>query len=123
MSAASVSASSLTPFSSTVWLSIGMPASTGREHERVAAGEDHLPDVRRAGDIAECRGECFAGQRLRAAGAHDLAPEAEAAVDRADVRQLQENAVAIALYDAGYGRQALLAQRVRALLRPLLQLT
>ena len=38
------------------------------------------------------------------------------------MRQLQENAVGIALYDAGHGRQAFLAQRVGALLRPLLQL-
>ena len=53
------------------------------------------------GDVGERGVEGLVRQRLRTAGPHHLAPEAEAAVDRADVRELEQHAVGIAVHDAG----------------------
>src|SRR5262249_50059355 len=48
-------------------------------------------------------------------GADDLAAEAKAAVDRADMGQLQQHPIAIAVHNAFDGRELLLAQRVGTL--------
>jgi hypothetical protein len=64
------------------------------------------------GDVADRRLERVASQRLCALGADDLAAKAEAAVDRADVGQLHQHAIAIAMHDVGHGREFGLAERI-----------
>ncbi len=93
-----------------------------REHERVAAGQDHLPDAGIGGDVGDRPVERLAGKGGRPRGPHRLAAEAEAAVDRADVRELQQHAVGIAVHHAGDGREALVADGIGQLFGRLLQL-
>ena len=93
-----------------------------RQHEGIAAGEDHLPDARIAGDVGERGVERLAAERLRAAGADRLAAEAEAAVDRADVGELQQHAVGVAVHDAGGAGEAFVADRVGEFFGAMLQL-
>src|SRR5258707_236032 len=97
ISAPSVAASSLTPRSSTDWLSIGIPASMKRaQATRVELG----------------------GRERRPAAWPDLlAPEAEPAIDRADVHELQQHAVGIAVHDAGDRAVCVVADRIGALRR------
>ena len=59
------------------------------EHEGVAAGEDHLPDRGRGGDVVAARPRAPCRSAPADRRTHDLAPEAEAAVDRAHVRALR----------------------------------
>ena len=59
-----------------------------------------------SGDVGERRIERRAGERLHAARADHLAAEAEAAIDRADVDELQQHAVGIAVHDARHRRRA-----------------
>ena len=70
-----------------------------REHERVAAREDHLPDAWISRDVVERAPELVGRERLRSR-TDALAPEAEAAVDRAGVRGQQQHPVGIAVHDA-----------------------
>ncbi len=69
------------------------------QHQRIAAGQDHFPDLSVIADIGECRIEFGSRQRL-AARSHLFAAEAEAAIDRANMQGLQEHAVGIAMHDA-----------------------
>ena len=92
-----------------------------RQHQRIAAGEDDLPDVGTRGDVIDRGVELFRGQWLGARTDH-LAAEAEAAVDRADMRELEQHAVGIAMDDAGHGAVRVVADRIGALLGPGVQL-
>ena len=91
-----------------------------REHQRIAAGEDHLPDFGMGADIVERRGELHA--RQRAPAPDHLAAEAEAAIDRADMDRLEQHAVGIAVHDALDRTMRVVADRVGVLLRPRLEL-
>ena len=92
------------------------PEPPGREHERVAAGDHHLPDLVAGGDVGEGGVELGLGQAALPLRADHLAAEAEAAIDRADVERLQQHPVGIAVDDAGDGRVGLVADRVGPLL-------
>ncbi len=70
-----------------------------REHERIAPGEDHFPDVRTRGDIGESGVQRLARQRFGPSWPYHLAAETEAAIDRAGVGDLQEHAIRIAVHD------------------------
>ena len=79
-------------------ISVGQPAR--REHQRIAAGQDHLPDRRVGGDVGEGGVQLGGRQRRGLAGPDHLAAEAEAAVDRAGVGHLQQHPVRVAVHDA-----------------------
>lgn len=60
----------------------------GRQNQRIAAGEDHLPDLRMGADIVESGIE-FAGiQRTHTLRTDHLAAKAESAIDGADMHRL-----------------------------------
>ena len=82
-----------------------------RQHQRIAAGQDHFPDFGPRADIGQCRRQLPRRQRL-AARPDLLAAEAETAIDRTDMQRLQQHAVGIAMDDAFYGRAGLVADRV-----------
>src|SRR4029077_12053375 len=85
----------------------------GREHERIAAGEDHLPDLGMRADIVERGIEL--PSREPAFPTNDLAAEAEAAVRGADVHRLEQHAVGIAVDDARDRAVGRIADRIRPL--------
>jgi hypothetical protein len=87
-----------------------------RQHQRIAAGKDHLPDLIVRGDVVERGIELLRRQRL-GAGADHLAAEAEAAIDGAGRGQLEQHAVGIAVHDAGSRRVGAVADRVGVLVR------
>jgi hypothetical protein len=87
-----------------------------REHQGIAAGDDDFPDGRRGPDVIEC-GRKLCLVEVFAAGPDHLAPEAEAAIHRAGMRRLQQDAVGIAVDDALDRREGIIADRVVALLR------
>ena len=86
-----------------------------RQHQRIAAGQDHFPDLRPRLDVGDGGVELVGRQRL-AARPDLLAAEAEAAIDRADMQRLQQHAVGIAMHDALDRRARLVADRVGQLL-------
>ncbi len=96
--------------------------SPGREGEGIAAGQHDLPDVLAGRDVGVGVGEFRLAQRAVAVGAHPLAAEAEAAIDRADVERLQQHPVGIAVDEAGEGAVGVVADRVGALVRGRLDL-
>src|SRR6266540_1121630 len=91
---ASVAGSSLTPRRSTLWLSIGMPASTIRAQ----------------------------AARARAPRPDHLAAEAEPAIHRTDMDELEQHAIGIAVHDAFDRAVRVVADRVGRLLRLLVEL-
>ena len=93
-----------------------------RQHQGVATGQDHLPDARVTGDVGERGIEGVARQCVRAARADRLAAEAEAAVHRAHVGELEQHAVRVAMDDAERTGEALVADRVGQLLGAVLRL-
>ena len=68
----------------------------GESAERIAAGEDHLPDVRTFGDIGQGAIERF-GRQHAFALPDRLAAEAEAAIDRTSREKLQKHPVGVAV--------------------------
>ncbi len=87
-----------------------------RQQERVAAGDDDLPDLGMLRDIAE--GAVERRRREQSVALADLlAAEAEAAIDRADEDRLQEHAVGVAMDEAGQRRPAFVADRVGLVVR------
>ena len=92
-----------------------------RQQEGIAAGDDHLPDLRPGADVVERRLELGRRQAV-AAGPDLLAAEAEAAIDRAGMARLQQHAIGIAVDDALDRRKPPVADGIRALLRRRVQL-
>lgn len=87
------------------------------KHQRIAAGEDDLPDLLMTAYIIESglhrRGiEC--AEALRP---HHFAPEAEAAIDRADMHGLEQYTIGIAVNDAFDGAVGMIADRIGAFFR------
>ena len=68
------------------------------------------------GDVFDRGVELLRGQRF-GGGADHLAAEAEAAIDRADVGELEQHAVGIAMHDALDRAMGVVADRVGAFLR------
>ena len=88
-----------------------------RQDEAVAAGDDDLPDVRALGDVGHGGVQRLRRQRAQALGPDHLAAEAEPAVDRAGVVDLQQAAVGIAVDDPLDRRVGEVADRVGGLPR------
>ena len=94
---------------------LGKPAR--RQHQGIAAGQDHLPDFCVTADIGECIAIGGVRQRGRLARPDHLAAKAEPAIDRADMHQLEQHPVGISVHDAGHGRMRVVADRVGVLAR------
>ncbi len=86
-----------------------------RDDQRIAAGEDHLPDRRMPRDIVDGGIELVRAQAFRTRPYH-LAAETETAIDRADIHQLEQHAVGVAVHDAGHRAVRLVANRIAALM-------
>ena len=71
-----------------------------RQRERIAAGEDHLPDFRMGRDIGEGGVERARRKMRRTMRPDDRAAKAETAIDGTCVKQLQQRAIRIAMNDA-----------------------
>ena len=85
-----------------------------REHQRIAAAQDHLPDARMRADIGERRRERLAAEHARAL-ADAFAPEAEAAISGAHVDDFQQHAVGVAVHDPRGRHMRIVAGRIDAL--------
>ena len=75
-----------------------------------------------AADIVERAGiagfrQCALRQCALLAGADHLAPKAEPAIDGADMHELEQHAIGIAMHDARDRRMRIIADRVRVLAR------
>ena len=88
-----------------------------RQHQGIAAGQDHFPDFRVRADIVERVAIGGVRQRGRLARPDHFAAETEAAIHRADVNQLEQHPVGIAVHDAGNRRMRVIADRIGALAR------
>src|SRR5713101_7815439 len=86
-----------------------------RQNQRVAAGEDHLPDFFVIANIGNRGMKRSAGER--ALEANHFAAEAEAAIDRADMKRLEQDPVGITMHDALERAMRAIPDRVGALLR------
>ena len=86
--------------------------AAGREQKWITAGEDDLPDLRVLRDIGERRALLGGGEGTFAVRPHHLAAEAKTAIDRADMQQLQQHAIGVAMHDAFDGRMGMVADRV-----------
>ncbi len=80
--------------------------------QRVAAGEDDLPDLRPAVDVSQRAGDVLGRQHPALRGADRLAPEAEAAIDRAGGDEFQKHPVGITVDEPFAGRVGVVADRV-----------
>ena len=90
----------------------------GPSDEGIAAADDHLPDLGLGADIGERVVEGLGRQRTGAGRTDRLAAEAEAAIDRADMDELQEHPVGVAVDQAGHDLMGAVADRIGALVRP-----
>src|SRR5260370_3068299 len=68
-----------------------------RQDEGIAAGDDHLPELRALANIVVGALERFSAQHP-GLFADDLSAEAKATVDRAQQCRLQQNPVGVAMY-------------------------
>src|SRR5688572_13711110 len=67
-------------------------------------------------DISQRSSQGVSGERMLLSRAYGLAPEAEAAIDGADMRELEQHAVRIAVHDSFDWAMGVVADRIRALL-------
>src|SRR5262245_57333832 len=93
-----------------------------RQDKRIAAGENDLPDFRARADIVERSSERPRRQTGRLAGADHFAPEAEPAIDRADVRQLEQYTIGITMHDAFDRAVRVVPDRIHKLFGPMSEL-
>ena len=110
-----------------VWMRVtltwGMAASWSharqtprREDQRIAAGQDHFPDLRRARGYNRAPPPVRAATALPARPDH-LAAETETAIYRAGIDELEQHAVGIAVDDAFKRAVGAVADRIAALSR------
>src|SRR4029077_20143007 len=87
----------------------------GREHQRIDAGQNRLSPLGMRRDIAE-RGVELTHRQGFSGRANHLAPEAETAIDRADMGELEQYTVGIAVHNAFDRTVRVVADRVGPLL-------
>src|SRR6516165_12738760 len=87
-----------------------------RQQEWIAAGQNNFPDLRCLADVVERGGERGGAEGSPARPDH-FATEAETAIDRAGIDELQENAIRIAMDYARYGAVRIIANRIFVFLR------
>ena len=80
-----------------------LPDPPRRQHQRIAAGQDDFPNLLVVTDIGECVRVALVGERTVLARSNHLAAKTEAAIDRADMNQLEQHTVGIAVHDSGHG--------------------
>ena len=84
----------------------------GRQGEGIASGHDDLADLRMRPHIIQRRVDLGLRQRAGLSRSHHFAPEAEAAIDRADMDDLEQRPVGIAVHEARNRRIRPVADRV-----------
>ena len=72
-----------------------------RQHQGIAAGQDHFPNFRMCADVGQCLCVGLLAQRGLLAWSDHLAAETETAIDRTHVHQLEQHAIRVAMDDAG----------------------
>src|SRR5215468_8957884 len=97
-----------------------LPETARREHQRIAAREDHLPDVIMGTDIDDRGVELRAREGARAS--NRLAAETKAAIGCADMDGLEQHPVWIAVHDACDWTMRVVTDRVDHLLGPAFEL-
>src|SRR5262245_65929868 len=75
-----------------------LPETARREHQRIAAREDHLPDLIMGANIGDRGIELRAREGARAS--NRLPAETKAAISCADMDGLEQHPVGIAVHDA-----------------------
>ena len=83
-----------------------------RQHQGIAAGQDDFPDFRMRADIVQRVLIGAFRKRGRLARSDHLAAKTEPAIHRADMHQLEQHPVGIAMHDAGYRRMRVVADRI-----------
>ncbi len=96
--------------------------ASGRQHEGVTSGDDHLPDLGMLGHIGQGRIQGGRRQGLHPARSHHLTAETEPAIDRAHMGDLQQHPVRIAMHDPLDRAHDLVAHRIAVFDRKHLQL-
>jgi hypothetical protein len=86
-----------------------------RQHQGIAAGQDHFPDFLVVADIIERVTIDGVRQRGRLARPDHFAAKAKPAIHRADVYQLEQHPIGIAVNDTGNRRMCIIADRIGAL--------
>ncbi len=89
-----------------------------RKHQRIATGQDHLPDFRMRADIVECAAIGALRQRGRLARPDHFAAKTKTAIDGADVNELEQHPVGVAVHNTGNRRMAVIADRIGVLAGP-----
>src|SRR5262245_7063019 len=82
------------------------------ERERVAAGDQAVPDGRRGRDVLDGAVDVGLAQRSLAGGAYEPGPRAIPAIDRAEIRDEQQHTVRITVNEPRNGAMAVLAEWV-----------
>ena len=92
-----------------------------RQHQRIAAGQDHFPDFWRSPDVIE-RGRKRCARQPSPPRADHFAPKAETAIDRAGVDDFQQDAIGVAV-DHTFDRAVrIVANRIGTFVRMQLKL-
>ena len=91
-----------------------------REHQRIAACEDHLPDVIMCADVRDGGVELRARKGARAS--NRLTAETKAAIGCADMDGLEQHPVGIAVHNALDRAMRVVPDRVHHLLGPAFEL-
>ncbi|EGE58736.1 hypothetical protein RHECNPAF_280035 [Rhizobium etli CNPAF512] len=85
------------------------------KHQRIAAGEDDLPDLLVVGYVIEGCLHCGGIERAEALRPDHFTPEAETAIDRADMHGFEQYAIGVAVDDAFNGAMGMVTDRIGAL--------
>src|SRR3989442_13335596 len=91
-----------------------------REHERIAAGDDHLPNFAMRADIGDRGIELCAREGVCAS--NHFAAETKAAIRGTDVDRLEQHPVRGPVHDALYRAMGTVPDRVAHLLRAAVEL-
>ena len=88
------------------------PRPAGREHERIAARQDHLGDFGMLADIDRRRRDLGLRHGTVAIGSDHFAAEAEATIDRADAHQLQQHPIGVTMNEPEHRAVGVIADRI-----------
>jgi hypothetical protein len=88
-----------------------------RQHQGIAAGQDHFPDFWMRADVVERVAIRAFRKRRRLAGADHLAAKTKPAIHRTDMDQLEQHSIGIAMHDPADRRMRMIANRIGVLAR------
>ena len=88
-----------------------------RQHQGIAAGQDHLPDFGMRADIGQRIVVGAFRERARLARPDHFAAKTEPAIHRADMHQLEQHPIGVAMHDARDRRMRVITDRIGAFVR------